>query len=268
MRRFLRNIMKTVLTVIVCIWAFMRFGFSRTELFAFVFGFYVVLSVCAVMPSARRREKLQRLGGEQGIYSDAYVESLLKVMRKEDIGDRVPFYISLIAVRIGRGEFDDAQKAITALPIDWPKRFAYKLLNKEMMRIRAVLYFNNAIVCYYYMENQEKADAYYHAGREYIDDYLENGQNRNVKSAIKETMASYAELHGDDDRALQLLDEMENTNNMESFCSSAVLRARIYIKRGSYEEAKALLENIVGKNENPLLNQKAEEMLENIKASH
>lgn len=264
MRRFLSDIIKLILVLAISLWACIRFHFSRMELFTFAFGFYIVLSVAVTMPSVIRQEKLQRLGNAQGIYSDAYVERLLKVVKKEDKAGRVPLYISLIAVYLGRGEFEKAENFICALPIDWPEHFTYKLLNKEMMCMRAALYFNNAIVCYYYMGNTEKADYYYNAGQKYIEDYLENGQNRTLKSAIKETLASYAELHGEDDRALQLLEEMEKTNNLESFCSGAILRARIYIKRGNNEEARALLESIAGKNENPLLNRKAEEMLKGL----
>lgn len=268
MRKFLRYMIKLILFVAVGLWAITRFDLSRLEFFIFAFGFYIVLSVAENMPSVVRQEKLQRLGTVQGIYSDAYVERLLKVVKKEDKAGRVPLYISLIAVYLGRDELEKAENVIGALPIDWPEHFTYKLLNKEMMRMRAALYFNNAIVCYYHMGNTEKADYYYNAGQGYIGDYLENGQNRTLKSAIKETMASYAELHGEDERALQLLEEMEKTNNLENFCSSAILRARIYIKRGNTEEARALLESIAGKNENPLLNRKAEEMLEGIQASH
>lgn len=264
MRKFLRFIIKLILFVSISLWACTRFHFSDGELFVFAVGFYIVIIVCESMPSVLRQEKLQRLGNAQGIYSDVYVERLLKVAKKEDKAGRVPLYISLIAVYLGRSEFEKAENVICALPIDWPKQFTYKLLSKELMRMRAAVYFNNAVDCYYYMGNSEKADYYYNAGKEYIEDYLENGQNRILKSSIKETLACYAELHGDDDRALQLLDEMENTNNLENFCSGTILRARIYIKRGNNEEARALLENIAGKSEQPLLNRKAEEMLKGL----
>lgn len=268
MRKFLRNIVKLILFVAISLWACTRFRFSNAELLIFVFCFYIVLCIAENIPSVIRQEKLQRLGNAQGIYSDAYVERLLKVVKKEDKAGRVPLYISLIAVYLGRNELKEAENVIGALPIDWPEHFTYKLLNKELMCMRAALYFNNAIVCYYHMGNTEKADYYYHAGQKYIEDYLENGQNRTLKSVIKETLASYAELHGEDERALQLLEEMEKTNNLENFCSGAILRARIYIKRGRKEEARVLLESIAGKNENPLLNRRAEEMLEDIQESH
>lgn len=240
------------------------FHFSTAGFYCFAIVFYIFLFLAESMISAYRQERLNKLAAEQGIYSDAYLKQMLKVMKKEGKDKRTPFCISLSAVYIARGEFDKAQEAVEALPVDWPKRASEKLFDMELMRMRTALYFNNAITCFYYMENVDKADYYYNAGKGYIEDYLKNGKNRNMKAAIKDTLACYYALHGEDDRALQLLDEIEYTNNLENFCSGTILRAKIYMKQGNWKKAKVLLETIEGKNENPMLNREAKEMLQSI----
>ncbi len=260
-KKLLVGIVRIMLMVAFGLWIDSVYDISGDALFFSVFVFYLAMLAVESLPITVRQLKLNNIGKAEGMYSDTYVEYMLKLMDKLEEVKKAPYYITLIALHVGRGEFEKAVNAINALPVDWPECFEYKLISKEAMSLRVALYFNNAIACYYHMRDLDKVDFYYNEGEKYIFEYLKNGNNKTVKSAIQETLASYHELHGEDDKAIQMLDELEYSNSLENFCSGTRLRAEIHMKSGNYEDAKALLNTIKGKNESPFMNQKVEKLL-------